>query len=142
MSLGRPGVCTSPAEIMVVTPPCMVESIQPSWFWRGVQSPATGWTWLSISPGESTVPLASMTVPAPSVSRSLKRPTAAIRPPTATRVSASRIGRSMSPESIRPIFFTTSLWVLLTVAACCSAIVSALSPLLENRRYPHRRKPD
>ena len=50
-SRGRPGVCTSPAEIMVVTPPLRFESIQPSWFWRGVQSPATGCTWLSIRPG-------------------------------------------------------------------------------------------
>ena len=51
MSLGRPGRCTSPAEIIVVTPPFIVESIQPSWFWRGVQSPNTGCTWLSIRPG-------------------------------------------------------------------------------------------
>ena len=51
MSRGRPGVCTSPAETIVVTPPCRQESIQPSWFCRGVQSPATGWTWLSIRPG-------------------------------------------------------------------------------------------
>src|SRR6218665_229657 len=51
MSLGRPGRCTSPAEIMVVTPPCMVESIQPIWPWRGVQSPNTGRTWLSMRPG-------------------------------------------------------------------------------------------
>ena len=66
MSRGRPGVCTSPAEIMVVTPPLRLESIQPSWFWRGVQSPATGWTWLSMRPGASVVPLASMVVVAPS----------------------------------------------------------------------------
>ena len=51
MSFGRPGRCTSPAEIIVVTPPLSVESIQPSWFWRGVQSPNTGCTWLSIRPG-------------------------------------------------------------------------------------------
>ncbi len=70
MSRGRPGVCTSPAEIIVVTPPCRQESIQPSWFCRGVQSPATGWTWLSIRPGASVVPWASMIVVAPSKSRS------------------------------------------------------------------------
>ena len=29
MSLGRPGRCTSPAEIIVVTPPCRHDSIQP-----------------------------------------------------------------------------------------------------------------
>ena len=51
-SRGRPGMCTSPAEIMVVTPPCKKLSIQPIWFCRGVQSPATGWTWLSIRAGD------------------------------------------------------------------------------------------
>ena len=51
MSRGRPGMCTSPAEIIVVTPPCRQQSIQSSWLCRGVQSPATGWTWLSIRPG-------------------------------------------------------------------------------------------
>ena len=50
-SLGRPGRCTSPAETNVVTPPLTHESIQPSWFCRGVQSPNTGWQWLSIRPG-------------------------------------------------------------------------------------------
>ena len=44
MSRGRPGMCTSPAEIIVVTPPLRELSIQWSWLWRGVQSPATGWT--------------------------------------------------------------------------------------------------
>ncbi len=39
---GRPGRWTSPAETMVVTPPCRKLSIQFSWFWRGVQSPNTG----------------------------------------------------------------------------------------------------
>ena len=43
----------------MVTPPCKLLSIQPIWFWRGVQSPATGWTWLSIRPGATVVPLAS-----------------------------------------------------------------------------------
>ena len=56
MSRGRPGMCTSPAEIIVVTPPCIEESIQLSCCWRGVQSPATGCTWLSISPGATVVP--------------------------------------------------------------------------------------
>ncbi len=36
ISFGRPGMCTSPAEISVVTPPCRVESIQCSCCWRGV----------------------------------------------------------------------------------------------------------
>ena len=63
-SRGRPGRWTSPAEIIVVTPPCRKLSIQPSWLWRGVQSPNTGWTWLSISPGATVVPLASTTTSA------------------------------------------------------------------------------
>ncbi len=70
MSFGRPGRCTSPAEIIVVTPPLSVESIQPSWFWRGVQSPNTGCTWLSISPGHSVTPLASISVSGCAVSQS------------------------------------------------------------------------
>jgi len=56
---------------MVVTPPFMVESIQPIWFWRGVQSPNTGCTWLSIRPGATQVWRASITVLAWSVSQSL-----------------------------------------------------------------------
>ena len=36
ISFGRPGICTSPAEISVVTPPCSVESIHPNCCWRGV----------------------------------------------------------------------------------------------------------
>ena len=67
---GRPGVCTSPADIMVVTPPCRQELIQPSWFCRGVQSPATGWTWLSMRPGTSAEPFASIVVVALPVSTS------------------------------------------------------------------------
>jgi len=42
ISFGRPGICTSLAEISVVTPPCNVESIQCNCCWRGVQSPTTG----------------------------------------------------------------------------------------------------
>ena len=109
MSLGRPGRCTSPAEIMVVTPPFMVESIQPSWLWRGVQSPNTGCTWLSIRPGATQVFLQSMTVFAPSRSQSFSLPTATISPSFTTMVSASRIGRSMSPDSSRPMFRMTTL---------------------------------
>ena len=103
MSRGRPGVCTSPAETIVVTPPCRQESIQPSWFCRGVQSPATGWTWLSISPGASAAPWASIVVVAPAMSRSSARPIAAMRPLIATIASASRIGFARSPLSIRPM---------------------------------------
>ena len=46
----------SPAEIIVVTPPLRKLSIQPNWFCRGVHSPRTGWTWLSIRPGATAVP--------------------------------------------------------------------------------------
>src|SRR5256885_5224483 len=108
-SRGRPGIWTSPAEIMVVTPPCRKLSIQLIWFCRGVQSPATGWTWLSIRPGATVVPLASTMVVAPSVLTSLARPMAVILPFSAVIVSASRIGLSMAPESNRPILRITSL---------------------------------
>ena len=111
MSRGRPGMCTSPAEIIVVTPPLSELSIQWSWLWRGVQSPATGWTWLSMRPGERIVPLASTTVPAPAVSTSFSLPTAAMRPFSATTVSASRTGDSRSPLNISPMLRTTSLSV-------------------------------
>ena len=40
-SLGRPGRWTSEADIIMVTPPCIDDSIQPSADWRGVQSPKT-----------------------------------------------------------------------------------------------------
>src|SRR5512145_1407721 len=109
MSFGRPGRCTSPAEIMVVTPPLSVESIQPSWFCRGVQSPNTGCTWLSIRPGARHTPLASISVSGRAVSQSFCLPTWVIRPSIATTVSASRIGRSRSPDSNRPTLRTTSL---------------------------------
>ena len=109
MSRGRPGVCTSPAETMVVTPPCRQESIQPSWFCRGVQSPATGWTWLSIRPGASVTPWASIVVVAPERSRSAARPIAVMRPSIARIASASKIGLAMSPLSIRPMFLIASL---------------------------------
>src|SRR5574337_96808 len=109
MSLGRPGRCTSPAEIMVVTPPCRVESIQPIWPWRGVQSPKTGCTWLSIRPGHTQVLRASITTSGAEVSQSDSLPTETIRPSFTTMVSASRTGRSMSPDSSRPMFLMTSL---------------------------------
>src|SRR3546814_15292607 len=75
MSLGRPGRCTSPAEIMVVTPPLRNDSIQLSWLWRGVQSPNTGCTWLSMRPGATVVPLASTVLAAPDVSTADALPT-------------------------------------------------------------------
>ena len=74
-SLGRPGRWTSPAEIMVVTPPWRKLSIQFSWLWRGVQSPNTGCTWLSIRPGASVVPFALTTTSALPMSTSWARPT-------------------------------------------------------------------
>src|SRR5438093_1561318 len=58
MSLGRPGRWTSPAEIAVVTPPFMPESMKSMVRWRGVKSPKTGWTCESISPGSTVVPRA------------------------------------------------------------------------------------
>ena len=60
-------------------------SIQPSWFWRGVQSPNTGCTWLSIRPGATRRALG---VDDACRRRRCRRPsalpTAAIRPSTAT----------------------------------------------------------
>jgi hypothetical protein len=109
MSRGRPGRCTSPAEIMVVTPPFRLLSIQRSWFCRGVQSPNAGCTWLSISPGDNALPFASIMTRAPSVSQSAARPTATMRPPSATMVSASRRGFSSAPDSSSPILRITSL---------------------------------
>ncbi|MCC2666002.1 MAG: hypothetical protein K0S35_3924 [Geminicoccaceae bacterium] len=108
-SLGRPGRWTSPAEIMVVTPPWRKLSIQFSWLWRGVQSPNTGWTWLSIRPGATVVPLAFTTTSASPMSTSWAKPTSRIRPSIATIVSASSSGCSSAPESSVPMFLTTSL---------------------------------
>jgi len=55
----------SPAEIMVVTPPCKLLSIQPIWFCRASQSPATGVDVAVDQAGATVVPLASTTVVAP-----------------------------------------------------------------------------
>ncbi len=103
-SRGRPGRCTSPAETSVVTPPCSVESIQPSWFWRGVQSPMTGWEWLSIMPGMTEEPLASITRLTPLASILTSRPTAVIFPFSIRIVSASARGAESSPVSTAPRF--------------------------------------
>jgi HAMP domain-containing protein len=84
-------------------------SIQPSWFCRGVHSPATGCTWLSMRPGARAVPLASTMVLAPDVSTSFSLPMAVILPSTATTVSASATGAARSPVSNRPILRMTSL---------------------------------
>ena len=108
-SLGRPGRCTSPADTKVVTPPLTHESIQPSWFCLGVQSPNTGWQWLSIRPGATAQPLASITRSGLSVSTPFALPIAVRRPSTAVMVSASRIGCARSPDSSRPMLRTTSL---------------------------------
>src|SRR6185312_5918216 len=50
-SLGRPGRCTSDADIIIVTAPCIELSIQPIIDCRGVQSANTTCAWESISPG-------------------------------------------------------------------------------------------
>src|SRR5213596_637229 len=57
MSFGRPGRCTSPAEMTDVTPPCSPDSMKLSVCWRGVKSPNTGWAWESMSPGSAVAPL-------------------------------------------------------------------------------------
>ncbi len=109
---------------MVVTPPCMVESIQPSWPWRGVQSPNTGCTWLSIRPGATQVRRASMTVFAPSRSRVLLlAPVATIRPSFTTMVVGVEDGLVDVAEQQRPMFWMTTLpdFPLLAISAisCC-----------------------
>ena len=57
--MGRPGRCTSDADIIVVTPPCIELSIQPIIPCRGVQSPKTTCACESISPGTANPPSAS-----------------------------------------------------------------------------------
>src|SRR5499425_49602 len=101
MSLGRPGRCTSPAEIMVVRPPLSPDSMKSTVRWRGVKSPKTGWQCESMRPGTTVLPRASMTV---SASTSSPRPTAAMVPSATTTLSASRSGRAMSPETMAPMF--------------------------------------
>src|SRR6185295_967906 len=64
MSLGRPGRCTSPAEIMVVMPPLRPESMKSIVRCRGVKSPKTGWQYESMRPGTTVLPRGSITVSA------------------------------------------------------------------------------
>src|SRR5690349_9051011 len=101
MSFGRPGRCTSPAEIMVVMPPLSPDSMKSMVRWRGVKSPKTGWQCESMSPGTTVLPRASMTM---SASSSSPRPIATILPPSATIESPSISGRAMSPDTICPMF--------------------------------------
>ena len=60
-------------------------------------------------PGTSAEPFASIVVVALPVSRSFAFPIAVMRPLSATIVSASRIGFSIAPDSIRPMLRITSL---------------------------------
>src|SRR5262245_54808001 len=101
MSLGRPGRCTSPAEIIVVTPPWSPDSMKSTARWRGVKSPKTGWQWESISPGITVEPAASITV---SASSSRSRPSARTTPPSIAMESPPASGRAMSPDTICPMF--------------------------------------
>ena len=41
----------------MVTPPCSSDSMKSVVRWRGVQSPNTGWTCESMSPGNAVAPL-------------------------------------------------------------------------------------
>ena len=112
-SCGRPGRWTSPAEIIVVTPPFRKLSIQPSWLWRGVQSPNTGWTWLSIRPGASACPWRRSRRRAwrrIDVLGLADRGDAAVDCHDGVGVED---GRSRSPESSRPMLRITSLpcWI-------------------------------
>ena len=90
-SRGRPGRWTSEADIIIETPPCIEDSIQPSADWRGVQSPKTTWAWESIRPGTATAPEASMTVSAsPSDSRALIVPSSTRSASTGWAASPTR----------------------------------------------------
>ena len=60
MSRGRPGVCTSPAEIMVVTPPFSVRVDPAELALARRPVAATGCTWLSMRPGASAESFASI----------------------------------------------------------------------------------
>ena len=105
MSLGRPGRCTSPAEIIVVMPPLRPDSMKSIVRWRGVKSPNTGWQCESMRPGTTVLPRASMTV---SASSSRPRPTATILPSAATIESPSSSGFAMSPDTICPMFLIST----------------------------------
>jgi hypothetical protein len=63
------------------------------------------------------VPRASISVVGSPVLQSFSLPTAVISPSTTTIVSASRIGRSMSPDNSRPMFLITTLPDLPVLAA-------------------------
>src|SRR5215472_1971192 len=101
MSLGRPGRCTSPAEIMTVRPPLSPDSMKSTVRWRGVKSPKTGWQCESMRPGMTVLPRASITV---SASTSRPRPTAEIAPSATTTLSPFSNGRAMSPDTMAPMF--------------------------------------
>ena len=105
---------TSPAETIVVTPPC--RQLDPAELVAGVQSPQTGCTWLSISPGASV----------PGIDRNggtsgvdVFFPADELHQPPQT-VSASRMGRSRSPLRRIPIFRISSCWALRTLAEATS----------------------
>src|SRR5215472_4464384 len=104
MSLGRPGRCTSPAEIMTVRPPLSPDSMKSTVRWRGVKSPKTGWQCESMRPGMTVLPRASITV---SASTSRPRPTAEIAPSATTTLSPFSNGRAMSPDTMAPMFLMT-----------------------------------
>ena len=74
-SVGRPGVWGSPAEIIVVVPPCRYESMKSTWSCRGVKSPITGCVWLSQKPGVTVAPAASITASMPDPSAPAASPT-------------------------------------------------------------------
>ncbi len=118
MSLGRPGRCASPAEIMVVIPPLRPESMKSMVRWRGVKSPKTGWQWESMRPGTTVLPRASITV---SASSSRPRPTATILPSAITIESPSSRGFAMSPDTICPMFLI-SVFKMPPASSCPSPL--------------------
>ena len=83
-SRGRPGVCTSPAEIIVVTPPCRKESIQPSWSGAASSRRRPDGRGCRSARARAPSPARRRSSSRPRVDILAPRPTAAMRPSRAT----------------------------------------------------------
>src|SRR3990172_232838 len=85
--------------------------MNPNAFWRGVQSPRTMWTWVSIRPGARVAPLTSIRTSAAAASISARLPIFAKTPSSTRTVSASTNARSKSPLMIRPTLIRARLLI-------------------------------
>src|SRR3990172_3835804 len=83
--------------------------MKPSAFWRGVQSPNTMWTWVSMRPGARAVPLTSTRTSAAAASISARSPIRGTSPASIRTVSASIKPRSRSPLMMRPMLISARL---------------------------------